>query len=83
MTLCLPYSSPLSPGTGAEIRNEVGEEKLISLYIYIYCFNGHQKGSFLSLTLFPSYVSLKCTLRAMYMSKYPTLVRIYTLSKAL
>ena len=35
MTLCLPYSSPLSPGTGAEIRNEVGEEKLISLYIYI------------------------------------------------
>ena len=34
MTVCLPYSSPLSPGTGAEIRNEVGEEKLISLYIY-------------------------------------------------
>ena len=38
MTLCLPYSSPLSPGTGAEIRNEVGEEKLISLYIYIYIY---------------------------------------------
>ena len=38
MTVCLRCSSPLSPGTGAEIRNEVGEEKLISLYIYIYIY---------------------------------------------
>ena len=35
MTVCLRCSSPLSPGTGAEIRNEVGEEKHIYIYIYI------------------------------------------------
>ena len=34
MTVCLPYSSPLSSGTGAKIRNKVGEEQLLSLYIY-------------------------------------------------
>ena len=34
MTVCLSCSPPLSSGTGAKIRNKVGEEQLISLYIY-------------------------------------------------
>lgn len=87
MTVCFPCSSPLSPDTGAEIRNEVGEEKLISLHIYVYFFFAlmaiKRLFHFLSPTLSTSYVSLQHILRAMCMSKYSTFVHIYILSKAL